>query len=255
MSEETSDGAAKVCKLSSLTLVSPDAALRSPRRPRPRRPSPRAGRAGLSAFASKASTCVVSLLRISSVRASLRPSGRLRASPLRSLRPLRPPRSERPSPRSPRSARPSVFLPSGRSVRCGRSVRSVRSARSPPRASPRPSPRRPPRRPSPRASPRPPSRRSPGLPVVLRVAGVSGVASLPPNKPLSQPKKPFSAGAFGVTAAARGAAVRSGLAGRASAGGAGKSGSTPLMTGVCLLVGSWERRVTAVGSSISSAIL
>ena len=37
--------------------------------------------------------------------------------------------------------------------------------------------------------------------------------------------------------------------------GAGASGSTPLMMGVCLLVGSCERRVTPVGSSISSAIL
>ncbi|TAF77104.1 MAG: hypothetical protein EAZ54_10530 [Curvibacter sp.] len=37
--------------------------------------------------------------------------------------------------------------------------------------------------------------------------------------------------------------------------GAGASGNTPLMTGVCLLVGSWERRVTPVASSMSSAIL
>lgn len=40
-----------------------------------------------------------------------------------------------------------------------------------------------------------------------------------------------------------------------TATGAGASGSTPLMMGVCLLVGSCERRVTPVGSSISSAIL
>ena len=37
--------------------------------------------------------------------------------------------------------------------------------------------------------------------------------------------------------------------------GAGASGKTPLMTGVCLLVGSCERRVTAVGSSTISTIL
>ncbi len=45
-------------------------------------------------------------------------------------------------------------------------------------------------------------------------------------------------------------ARRAGCAFRAGLGhGAGASGSTPLMTGVCLLVGSCERRVTAVGSS------
>jgi hypothetical protein len=88
---------------------------------------------------------------------------------------------------------------------------------------------------------------------VLSVAGAAGVLS-PPNKPLSQPKKPFSAGA--VDADLAGALRASGVrAGRASAAGAGMSGKTPLMTGVCLLVGSCDRRVTEVGSSIVSAIL
>ncbi|MEY4676166.1 MAG: hypothetical protein RLZZ470_673 [Pseudomonadota bacterium] len=234
---------------------------RSPRRPRPRRPSPRAWRAGLSPVASGLSAfAAASRWRLSSLTASVprpslwRASGRLRPSPRPSPRPLRPPRpsllpSGRPSPR------PSALL----SVRASGSRPSAwrPSPRSPPR-----SPRRPPRRPSPRPSDRPPSRppsrRSPGLPVVLRAGVVSGAVSEPPNKDLSQPKKPFSAGAgAAAVAAARGAAggVRSGLAGRASAGGAGNSGNTPLMTGVCLLVGSCERRVTEVGSSNSSAIL
>jgi hypothetical protein len=86
----------------------------------------------------------------------------------------------------------------------------------------------------------------------LSVAGVAGALS-PPNKPLSQPKKPFSAAA--LLAAGAWAGWLGGRATRGSAAGAGISGNTPLMTGVCLLVGSCERRVTAVGSSISSAIL
>jgi hypothetical protein len=89
------------------------------------------------------------------------------------------------------------------------------------------------------------------------VAGLTGsAAGSALNKFFNHPKKPFSAaaGAWLGRLAAAGAAV-SGLAARGSACGAGKSGKTPLMTGVCLLVGSCERRVTAVGSSISSAIL
>ena len=54
--------------------------------------------------------------------------------------------------------------------------------------------------------------------------------------------------AMGAGAAATGS-------GLGSATGAGVSRSTPLMTGCCLLVGSWLRRVTVVGSSNSSAIL
>jgi hypothetical protein len=79
------------------------------------------------------------------------------------------------------------------------------------------------------------------------------------NKLLIQPNSPLSAGAVTTTgaAAATGAAVaaaRTG-SGRGVEMGAGASGSTPLMTGVCLLVGSCERRVTAVASSASSTIL
>jgi hypothetical protein len=90
---------------------------------------------------------------------------------------------------------------------------------------------------------------------------VTGVVASPENKFLSQPKKPFSAtGAVGVRAAsgARGWAAITGLAaagGFGTAIGAGMSGSTPLMIGSCLLCFSWLRRVTKVGSSISSAIL
>jgi hypothetical protein len=92
------------------------------------------------------------------------------------------------------------------------------------------------------------------------VEGLAGsLAGSPTNKFLSHPKKPFSAGAVaaGLVRLVAGVdgAVASDLAARGSACGAGKSGSTPLITGVCLLVGSCERRVTAVGSSISSAIL
>ena len=84
-----------------------------------------------------------------------------------------------------------------------------------------------------------------------------------PNRRLTQPNMPPGAAA-GAGAAGRG--VRAAGAGLAAAGcgaasargaacGAGASGNTPLITGVCLLVGSCERRVKAVGSSISSAIL
>jgi hypothetical protein len=77
-----------------------------------------------------------------------------------------------------------------------------------------------------------------------------------PSKPkrfLIQPKKPVLAAAGALAGArATGAALAAGLG---VATGAGASGNTPLMTGVCLLVGSCERRVTVVGSSISSASL
>jgi hypothetical protein len=76
---------------------------------------------------------------------------------------------------------------------------------------------------------------------------------------LSQPKKPFSAaGVAGVRAANGERCWDAGLAAVSGFGttiGAGMSGSTPLMTGSCLLCFSWLRRVTKVGSSISSAIL
>lgn len=82
-----------------------------------------------------------------------------------------------------------------------------------------------------------------------------------PKKPFSQPMKPRSALGVGGTAAGAGAAARvaagTGLSttGLGSTTGAGASGSTPLITGDCLLVGSCERRVMVVGSSNSSAIL
>ena len=73
----------------------------------------------------------------------------------------------------------------------------------------------------------------------------------------NQPKKPVCSGAAATgLAGARGvAATGLGNSGFGMATGAGASGRTPLMMGLCLLVGSCERRVTATGSSISSAIL
>lgn len=209
---------------------------RSPRRERGRLPSPRSRpwRGGLSPWAlstASAGGVEASGWPLSSKRGSWR--GRSGRSP-RAFRLVRP------SGRSPLRA-------SDLSVRSGRP--SPRSARSP---------RRPPRRPS--CEPLPDERlslRSPGLgvPRAASAAGAAGAVS-PPNNPLSQPKKPFSAGAdagaVGRVAAWRASGAR---AGRASAAGAGMSGNTPLMTGDWRLVGSCERRVTAVGSSMSSAIL
>ncbi|MCY1518260.1 hypothetical protein D9M68_529720 [compost metagenome] len=94
--------------------------------------------------------------------------------------------------------------------------------------------------------------------MALGAGAGAGAGEAPPKKLLIQAMKPVCAGAGattagGATGAGAGAArTASGLGGTT---GAGASGSTPLMTGVCLLVGSCERRVTEVGSSISSAIL
>lgn len=55
-----------------------------------------------------------------------------------------------------------------------------------------------------------------------------------------------------IRATGAGAATGTGLG---TATGAGASGKTPLMIGLCLLVGSCARRVTEVGSSTTSAIL
>ena len=64
------------------------------------------------------------------------------------------------------------------------------------------------------------------------------------------------------TTAGLGIAATGAVAGEACLGsvrgcamGAGASGNTPLMTGSCLLLRSWLRRVTVVGSSTSSANL
>lgn len=93
-------------------------------------------------------------------------------------------------------------------------------------------------------------------------AGAGTGAGDPPNKLLIQPKNPLSAGCGAAIGAGAGVGAATGVdtlvaagSGRGNATGAGASGSTPLITGVCLLVGSCERRVTEVGSSISSAIL
>ena len=90
--------------------------------------------------------------------------------------------------------------------------------------------------------------------------GATTAGLLAPNKPLTQAKKPVSAGfavleAAGAVFVATGAVEVAVATGRGAAAGAGASGKTPLIIGTCLLVGSCERRVTAVGSSISSAIL
>jgi hypothetical protein len=90
-------------------------------------------------------------------------------------------------------------------------------------------------------------------------AGFDFCSSLLLNKPVNQPHTPVlaSAGlAMGfVLRAWAGAWALTGAAGLGKCAGAGASGNTPLITGVCLFVGSCERRVTAVGSSNSSAIL
>lgn len=81
------------------------------------------------------------------------------------------------------------------------------------------------------------------------------------NRFLIQPKKPGSAAAGAAATGAGRCAERATLgaglvgSGLGMAAGAGASGNTPLMIGICLLVGSCERRVTAVGSSLCSAIL
>src|SRR4029453_2100680 len=79
-----------------------------------------------------------------------------------------------------------------------------------------------------------------------------------PNRPLIQAVKPVSAtagvaaGALATGAFATGSALTG--AGLGTAIGAGASGSTPLITGSCLLARSCVRRVTVVGSSVSSAM-
>ena len=77
------------------------------------------------------------------------------------------------------------------------------------------------------------------------MAGAVALAGAKPNQRLIMSQKP-SAGA-GAAAA---------LPGRCGTTGAGPrtSDKMPLITGLCLLVGSLERRVTVVVSSISSAI-
>ena len=62
----------------------------------------------------------------------------------------------------------------------------------------------------------------------------------------------FSSCTGGTYAAGAGAGAGAST-GLAAGCGAGASGSTPLISGVCLLVGSCERRVTPVRSSASSA--
>lgn len=89
--------------------------------------------------------------------------------------------------------------------------------------------------------------------------GATGADGAPTNRALSQAKKPVSCAACALAADGAVFAAADALVGcatgRGAAMGAGASGNTPLMIGVCLLVGSCERRVTPVGSSISSAIL
>lgn len=80
-----------------------------------------------------------------------------------------------------------------------------------------------------------------------------------PNRLLIQAVKPLSAAAGARAGAGAGTgALATGSAftgsGLGTAIGAGASGSTPLMTGSCLLARSCVRRVTVVGSSISSAM-
>jgi hypothetical protein len=93
------------------------------------------------------------------------------------------------------------------------------------------------------------------------LSAVTGAGSedVPLNKFFNHPKKPPPEAAAGTGAGAGAGilvvALGAGASALTGATGAGASGSTPLMTGVCLLVGSCERRVTVVASSISSAIL
>ena len=109
-------------------------------------------------------------------------------------------------------------------------------------------------------------RRVPHIPVVVAPASVQGagapgelVKALSNLYLLTQEGRGLEADlALGLSACLwprACAAAFAGAAGFGSCAGAGASGNTPLMTGVCLFVGSCERRVTAVGSSNSSAIL
>ena len=74
-------------------------------------------------------------------------------------------------------------------------------------------------------------------------AGVGVATGVPPNNFLRKPKKPASAGAAtGLATGAATGATGAGV-GLGTATGAGASGSTPLITGSCLLVRSSLRRV------------
>ena len=147
------------------------------------------------------------------------------------------------------------------SVLSPRSPRSPRSERSPERLPRRWSRPRPPPSLGSRTS-RPPSRLAwlvtPFAASVMLVLSLE-VSFLPPNKDLNQPTNPLLAGPLaglvvvGVVGLAC-ALAATGM-GLGSAIGAGASGKTPLIMGVWRLVGSCERRVTAVASSTSSTIL
>ena len=90
---------------------------------------------------------------------------------------------------------------------------------------------------------------------------MGGVSFFAPNKDLNHPTNPLLAGSLERTGAgvaedlvAPPADADAGV-GLGSVSGAGASGKTPLIMGVWRLVGSCERRVTAVASSTSSTIL
>ena len=81
--------------------------------------------------------------------------------------------------------------------------------------------------------------------------GAGAAGGVTPNSDLSQPTKPLSAATgAGAGAGAAGAGAGAALTGSGfgSAIGAGMSGSTPLITGSCLLERSWLRRVTVVSA-------
>ena len=216
-------------------------------------------------------SCALPLARPASWPASVR-------GPLRGLRLLRSPRGVRsprsrggrlPGPPSSRSAcgallAASIPSPLGvpRVLRVPRPPRLPRPLRCPSR-SPASAERSPVRSfwRGPRCAP---SLRSDSLRLATGVAAAgAGVGVSLPNRRLTQanipPEAAAGAGAAGWGARAAGAGLAAAGCGTASARGAacgaGASGNTPLITGVCLLVGSCERRVKAVGSSISSAIL